>query len=212
MNSSTPILYSFRRCPYAMRARMALKYSGLTIELREIELKNKPQSMINASPKGTVPVLILEDGTVIDESLDIMLYALKQNDPDGWLDCDMVKANQLIYNNDDDFKYHLDRYKYPERYDNFDDIDHKNTAETTLEILNNLLIKSDFLLSSAPCVADIALFPFIRQFAHVDKTWFYEAPYKALQRWLDHHLESSLFKSIMIKHTPWQEGDKPVYL
>lgn len=211
MSTPSPILYSFRRCPYAMRARMAIKYSGLAPEIREIVLKDKPQEMLDASPKGTVPVLILEDGRVLEESLDIMRYALSYNDPDGWLECDMTHANQLIYDNDDDFKYHLDRYKYPERYDSFDEIDHKNAAENTLDKLNNLLEKNNFLLSNRISIADIAIFPFIRQFAHVDKEWFYDTPYKALQAWLDNHLQSSLFTHAMKKLEPWKPGDHPIY-
>ncbi len=211
MIGTQDLLYSFRRCPYAMRARMALKASGANPEVREIILRDKPSQMLEASPKGTVPVLILQDGTIIDESLDIMFYTLEKNDPYNLLACDIDHANDLIKENDTEFKHHLDRYKYPNRYENTEAEHHKEFACKTLEKINKLLLKNNFILGDLATIADIALFPFIRQFAHVDKEWFFNNEYTALQNWLNYHLETPLFKSIMKKLKPWQQGDKALY-
>lgn len=200
-----PILYSFRRCPYAMRARMGIYCSGLKVTLREIILRDKPDHMLEISPKGTVPVLQLPDGQVIEESLDILRFALKQNDPHGLLDCDHKIAGALIEKNDGDFKYALDRYKYPNRYPDEDCTGMKDKTKVFLEQLNEQLADQDYLLGGHLSYADIAIFPFIRQFANVDRTWFDSQPYPHLHRWLKERLESDLFKSIMPKFKPWKE-------
>lgn len=208
-----PILYSFRRCPYAMRARLAIAYSNSQVELREVVLKDKPAAMLDASPKGTVPVLVLPDGKVIDESRDIMRWALQQNDPDGWLfspDNDWVwDAEGLIQENDFVFKQHLDRYKYHDRHPERPMEYHREQCEVTLAKLDRQLQRNNGnLVASHTTIADMAIFPFIRQCAHVDKDWFYSTEYKTLQQWLDRHIDSELFQSIMRKYPQWQQEDE----
>lgn len=210
--NSKPILYSFRRCPYAIRGRMCLYKAGFTIELREIELKNKPVQMLQASPKGTVPVLILPDGSVIDESLDIMKWALEQRDPDGWLNGDKAEMEFLIDRNDIRFKQALDRYKYPSRYPNEDCTKAREICTEILSELNVRLEKHQQILSNNITIVDIALFPFIRQFAFVDKSWFNNLPVPHLQKWLQEHLDSALFKAIMIKFRIWELDRQPILL
>ena len=166
--TQAPILYSFRRCPYAMRARMALWAAGVTVELREVKLAAKPPALIAASPKGTVPVLVLADGTVIDESLDIMRWALGQNDPEGWLAGD---DRALIAANDGPFKHHLDRAKYPGRYEEEGLSDHRAAALALLAPLELRLQAAPWLCGESRTLTDIALFPFIRQFAAIDPAW-----------------------------------------
>jgi glutathione S-transferase len=197
-----PILYSFRRCPYAMRARLALYASGVAVELREVSLRAKPASMLAASPKGSVPVLVLPDGRVIDESWEIMQWALHQHDPEGWLGQDnsfIATASPLIIENDTTFKYHLDRYKYAERYPEYPRSHYRSEAQVFLQQLENRLHMTRFLLGDAMSVADVAIFPFIRQFAAVDKNWFAQAPYPLLQYWLDIFLSSELFDAVIKK-------------
>ena len=200
-----PILYSFRRCPYAMRARMGLWASGTACELREVVLARKPQAMLDASPKGTVPVLVLPDGSVIEESLEILRWALARNDPKDWLERD---DPDLIHRNDGAFKHHLDRYKYHTRYD-CDPIEHRTAALDILHDLDARLQSRANLCGEKRGLADIALFPFIRQFANTDRAWFDVLPLAGLQRWLKRHLASDLFASIMAKYPAWQAGDPP---
>lgn len=197
----TAILYSFRRCPYAMRARLALAYTGIEIEHREIELKKKPQAMLNASPKGTVPVLVLEDGEVIAQSLDIMLWALQINDSKHWLKSNQPSA--LIVENDSSFKQALDYYKYAVRFPEKPIEHYRKQGELFLSKLEQALAQHDYLQGNQPCIEDYAIFPFIRQFAFVDKAWFDQAPYPKLQSWLNKHLQSPLFSTIMSKHAVW---------
>ena len=204
----TLVLYSFRRCPYAIRGRMSLYKAGFIIELREVDLKNKPEQMLKASPKGTVPVLILPKGKVIDESLDIMKWALNKNDPDGWLNTDKTKMQFLIERNDNKFKRALDRYKYPNRYPNENCKGARETCTEILNDLNNRLKKHKNILSNTVSMADIALLPFIRQCALVDTEWFYNLHMPRLHDWLQRHLDSTIFKSIMIKSTVWTRGGK----
>lgn len=204
-----PVLYSFRRCPYAMRARMALIASDTRCELREVKLADKPEAMLAASPKGTVPVLVLPDGQVIDESLDIMRWALGRNDPENWLAGD---DPGLIELGDGPFKHHLDRYKYPVRYADepgHDRIDHRGECLAILSDLNFRLSGRAQLLGETRSFADIALFPFIRQFANTDRDWFDAQPIPDLQRWLEGHLASGLFAAAMGKFAPWKPGDPP---
>jgi glutathione S-transferase len=195
-------LYSFRRCPYAMRARMALRYSGVTVDIVEVSLKAKPADMLALSGKGTVPVLSA-DGRVIDESLDIMRWALAQNDPQDWLlKADPVAAAQiapLIEQNDQEFKVHLNRYKYAERYPEQPMEVYRGEGEVFLQRLEALLEGRDYLLANHPSLADVAVMPFVRQFAHVDRDWFAQTPYRRLQGWLQRFLESDLFTGVMRK-------------
>lgn len=195
-----PILYTFRRCPYAIRARMALEYAKINVHQYEVDLKNKPQAMINASSKATVPVLVFEDGSVIDESMDIMLWALTQSDPDGW--CNQKHNSQyhdLIQANDVQFKPILDNYKYPQKSEKKDPNYYRDEATAYLHQLNALLTKNTYLLSEHISLADVAIFPFIRQFYMVDQQWFEHSEYKHLNAWLSSFLNSELFLSVMKK-------------
>lgn len=195
-------LYSFRRCPYAMRARMALRYADVPVEIVEVSLKDKPAQMLALSPKGTVPVLDA-DGVVIDESLQIMRWALAQNDPDDWLLAgDSFAAlwmEKLIEGNDQIFKTALNRYKYAERYPEQPMEAYRAEGGLFLQKLDELLEGREYLLADHQSLADIALLPFVRQFAHVDREWFAQTPYVRLQAWLQRFLESALFTSIMKK-------------
>ena len=212
MSYQIPKLYSFRRCPYAMRARMVIAYTGIKVELREILLRDKPSEMLEVSKKGTVPVLVLEDGKVIDESLEIMSWALNQNDPDDWLSDKQYseEINELINYNDIDFKAALDKYKYFDRYPESPMKVHRGVAEVFIKKLEDLLNKKTYLIKDSITIADVAIFPFVRQFALVDKDWFYTAKYPKIQVWLDGFIDSDLFKSVMNKYKPYKEGDKPI--
>lgn len=192
------LLYSFRRCPYAMRARLALRYSGVCVRIIEVSLKAKPAEMLALSPKGTVPVLSV-NGEVIDESLAIMQWALAQHDPDNWRLQGDPSVLALIDENDQGFKYHLDRYKYAERYPEYPMEHYRAEGEVFLQKLERLLEDRAYLLAHHPSLADMALAPFVRQFAHVDRDWFARAPYPRLQRWLEAFLQSPLFMRVMAK-------------
>jgi len=188
---------------------MGLKASGLDYEHREIILRDKPQEMLDASPKGTVPVYIKEGGEVIEESLELLNWTLTQNDPFGWLDCDRTEADALITANDTDFKHHLDRYKYASRYnDNArrgdTDLSHRIEAEEHIQELEDKLSQGPYLLGEKQSIADIAIFPFMRQFSNVEPDWWASAPYPKTRDWLKHHVESDLFKSIMTKYPLWK--------
>lgn len=192
------ILYSFRRCPYAMRARLALRYAGVPVQIVEVSLKAKPAEMLALSPKGTVPVLSL-DGRVLEESLEIMRWALAQNDPQGWgLEGD-ERIDALIARNDSEFKVYLNHYKYAERYPEHSREHYRQQAEVILADLEQHLDGRPYLLADHPSLADAALLPFIRQFAGVEPQWFAEAPYPRLRAWLQGWLESELFKAIMAR-------------
>lgn len=211
MTLSLHRLYSFRRCPYAMRARLGLLFAELSVELREITLKNKPTQMLAISPKGTVPVLQLIDGTVIEESREIMMWALEQNDPQGLLDTAVLsQAEALIAQNDNEFKYWLDRYKYADRHTEMTQTEYRQRGEVFLQVLEARLTKSRYLLGDSVTVADIGIMPFVRQFAHVDRDTFYDLPYPKLQQWLQNWLAHPLFLQAMVKFQPWQEEDEVV--
>lgn len=200
------VLYSFRRCPYAMRARLALAISETPYVLREVVLARKPEAMLEASPKGTVPVLVLANGTVIDESIEIMRWALAQNDPEGWLDRDDAA---LIERNDGPFKHDLDRYKYPDRHDS-DAMAHRERGMEFLSLLDERLSHDAQLCGSTRGIADAAIMPFVRQFAAVDRDWFAGQPIPHLQKWLAEHLASPLFAAVMARFDPWSPGDPVV--
>jgi glutathione S-transferase len=196
------LLYSFRRCPYAMRARMAVAYSGVPVEQVEVSLKAKPPEMLQRSPKGTVPVLVLDD-QVLEQSLDIMRWALAQNDPDDWSMASDPEAQrqiaELIAENDSGFKTDLDHYKYAVRYPEFTQAVYRARGEVFLNKLEGLLKDRDFLVTDHLTLADIALAPFVRQFCGVDPDWFWQAPYPRLQGWLTRFLDSALFARVMQK-------------
>lgn len=205
--NTRPILYSFRRCPYAMRARMAIAASGIHVELREVVLRNKPEELLTISPKATVPVLLTSDNTVIDESLDIMLWALKQSDPDYWLN---NINNELITLNDGEFKHWLDKYKYADRYPEHSEYYYRQQGEKTLLILEQQLNTTSCLSGNNITFTDITIFPFIRQFALADLVWFEQSPYPKLRQWLNTFLESTLFQNVMYKYEPWQSNQKEI--
>ncbi len=201
--SDLPVLYSFRRCPYAMRARMAIAISKCQVRLREVLLKDKPSEMIAASQKGTVPVLI-ENGAVIDESLAVMRWALLKNDPETWLEGETLGA-PLIDENDGPFKHHLDRYKYAARYEGADPMEHRQAGMKFIEKLEERLSQQAFLSDDERGFADIAIFPFIRQFRIADKDWFDAAPIPKVRAWLETLMSSDLFSSVMRKYPAWKE-------
>ena len=199
------ILYTFRRCPYAIRARMALAYAEIKFELRELLLRDKPADMLKKSPKGTVPVLILKEGRVIDESLDVMLWALEQHDPENWLN-DKRYSLALIEEYDKNFKPLLDRYKYADRHPDMSPEQHRELTLPYIESLNKHLSKTKYLVSDQISLADVALFPFVRQYAFVDKNWFDQLSFQNLQKWLKHFLDSKLFQQVMLKYKLFNDG------
>ncbi|MEZ0497495.1 glutathione S-transferase [Sphingomonas sp. IW22] len=200
------VLYSFRRCPYAMRARLALRASGTRYELREVRLSNKPAELLLDSPKGTVPVLRTADGRVIEESLAIMRWALDARDPEGWL---LRDDPALIAMNDGMFKHHLDRYKYPNRYGL--EVDrHREIGLHFLQGLDARIAVSGQLCGRLRGLADAAIMPFVRQFAGVDPDWFEGQPLPYLKAWLASHIASDLFDNIMGRAATWSHGDHPI--
>lgn len=207
-----PILYSFRRCPYAIRARLALHASNMSYELREVQLRDKPATMLAASPKGSVPVLVLPDGQVIDESLDIMLWALRHRDPHVWLgagDDTPSQASHLIELNDGAFKRALDQYKYADPAAVSLSMQYRAEGEIFLQQLEARLQAHAYLLGASFSIADAAILPFIRQFAGVDSEWFDTAPYPHLRAWLHHGVASTLFLAVMQKYPVWQPHAPP---
>ena len=214
--AALPVLYSFRRCPYAMRARLALASSAQAYALREVVLRTKPPELLAVSPKGTVPVLVLPDGKVIDESLDVMLWALREHDPEGWLQAPQGSLQDmlaLVANNDGDFKQHLDRYKYPNRYPQESGGDmpgfaelHRAGGAAWLTLWQARLGKPPWLFGNRASLADMAVLPFVRQFAHTDAAWFAAQPWPQLQAWLAQFEASARYQAVMGKFTPWQAG------
>ena len=207
--SGVPILYSFRRCPYAIRARLAIKVSGVRVALREVVLRDKPAALLHASAKATVPVLQLPDGRVLEQSLEIMRWALEQHDPQRWLRLqDQDDALALIALNDGPFKQALDRYKYASRHPERPmHVWRDEAVELMLAPLNARLADRPFLLRDTPSLADMAIAPFIRQFAAVDPGWFDTAPFEPLRAWTNRIVSSELFDSVMSRHTAWQPSD-----
>ena len=202
-----PILWSFRRCPYAIRARMAVLSAGLEVELREIKLKNKPSAFLKASSSATVPNLQAGDLN-LDESLDIMLWALGQSDPHGLLNMPEI-GETLIAQNDGPFKAALDHTKYAVRYPDLDPQSERRKASDFIQSLNTRLTENLFLMGDRPTLADLAIFPFVRQFAHIDRVWFDAQPWPQVILWLDGFLQSADFQKAMTKATVWSEGTPP---
>lgn len=188
-----------------MRARLAIMAAAAQCELREVVLRDKPKHMLEISPKGTVPVLLLPNGDVLDESLDIMDWALAQNDPRGWLRPGVDRS--LIERNDGDFKHHLDRFKYPNRYDLADGSLHRESALSFVETLEELLHANGNLRSEGFSYTDAAILPFVRQFSNVDRQWWNSLPYPGVHHWLNSHLESAMFLAIMGKYPKWEPGE-----
>ena len=201
MAPAPPLLYSYRRCPYAMRARMALLAAGVAFDAHEITLRDKPAAMLALSPKGSVPVLALPDGSVLEQSLDIMRWAWSQQDPHGWwLRAQGADNLALLALCDGPFKHHLDRTKYPERFDGTDPTVHRTEAvDALLRPLDARLRQTAQLGGSTPCATDLAIFPFVRQFAAVDPAWFSAQPLPALQAWLTGWLAHPLFNAAMAR-------------
>jgi len=210
-----PILYSFRRCPYAMRARLAIASAGFKVELREILLRDKAPEFTTASPKATVPVLVLPDGTIIEESLDVMRHVLAQSDPEGLLaptTGTLEEMLALIADNDGPFKSALDRYKYANRFEGADPITERNKAARFLQELDDRLTSHDgFLFGTRSSLADIAILPFVRQFANVDRAWFDTQNWPALIQALNGFTSSARFTAIMTKYARWHSGDAPTF-
>lgn len=198
-----PILYSFRRCPYAMRARSAILVARVPVELREVVLRNKPAELLNASPKATVPVLVLPDGTVIDESLDVMHWALDQADPEDWLDVDASTSDALIAHCDGPFKHHLDRFKYADRHPDEDVGVHRDGALAFLTLLEAQLADRPYLTGEQPRITDHAIMPFVRQFVAAAQPWFATAPFPHLRAWLARLMETPHFAEVMTRFPPW---------
>ncbi|WP_348671832.1 glutathione S-transferase [uncultured Abyssibacter sp.] len=211
MAEAPPVLYSFRRCPYAIRARMALAVAGVTLEQREVVLRDKPAAMLAISPKGTVPVLQLPDGRVIDESIEVMRWALAQSDPEDWLGANGAETVALIEQNDGPFKQWLDRYKYHVRHPDGSQADYRREAESILADWEQRLVAcGGYLLDGRPRLADAALFPFARQFAGVEPQWWSERPFPAVFDWLQRWLSTDRFVGIMRKFKPWRAGDAAI--
>lgn len=215
LEKTHPIMYSFRRCPYAMRARLAWYSSGLLAELREVVLRDKPQLMLDASAKATVPVLILPDGKIIDESLDVMIYALGVSDPEGLLQAEtgtLQDMLDLISQCDGPFKTALDHYKYPNRYLGINGELEREKASVFLRKLDRCLAQNgQYIFGSKMTLVDIGILPFVRQFANVDKDWFDQQDWKNLSQALERFTSSDRFLAIMRKYPQWYDGDEPTY-
>lgn len=209
----TAILWSFRRCPYAMRARLAIAASGIGVQLREILLRDKPAAFIAASPKATVPVLVADDGQVLEESRDIMFWALGQHDPDNWLACwheDKAGVEAFLDELDGSFKTHLDRYKYDSRYEGEDAIQHRTAGAVFLAQIDGRLAAQPAISGPAAGLMDYASLPFVRQFRIADPAWFDQQDWPYLHKWLQDFLAADRFAAIMTKYAPWQDGEAGV--
>jgi glutathione S-transferase len=211
-----PVLYSFRRCPYAMRARLAIVACGLVVEMREVALRNKPPELLALSPKATVPVLSLPNGLVIEQSLDIMRWALEQHEPETWMvlsDAQRLQGEAWLDLLDGPFKFNLDRYKYPNRYEDCDPLPHRSACvKAFLEWEVQLSqMRAEFLFGPLPCLYDYAILPFVRQFRIADEAWFDEqTDFPKVQAWLHRFMVSALFDQVMVRVDPWQAGDAPL--
>ena len=214
IKNNFPILYSFRRCPYAMRARLALQSSGIVVEIREIKLQNKPKEFLQSSQKGTVPVLILNSEKVLDESIDIIKWALKTNDPKNWLaegQLNQIEIDKILITLEGDFKKNLDKYKYPNRYKSNNKNFYRDNNLKFLNYLNHLLKENNALNCPHLSMLDYAILPFIRQFRNVDELWFDALDLIFLKKWLFQFIDSNEFSSIMKKYNLWDPNETPIY-
>ena len=204
-----PILYSLRRCPYAMRARLGILLANQQVLIREIVTKDKPKELLECSPKGTVPVLVLPDGKVIEQSLDVMMWALQQNDPQDLLRSSnpslSEQIHQLIQHNDNEFIGHLEKYRASVRYRNDDIEQRRNLCEVFIAELEGKLAKHDYLFGYSPSLADFAVMPFVSQFVRVEKKWFVQSEYQNVGGWLRTHLESKLYTQVMKQYPLWND-------
>jgi len=211
---SHPVLYSLRQCPYAMRARIGLLLANQPVILRDIVMTNIPTEMLTASPKGTVPVIVLSDSSVIEESLDIMLWALKQNDPDNLLyrhESDALdNMLTLIQRCDNEFIDALKKYKAASRYHDSNILSYRQQCEIFINDLEKSLTKHHFIMGDSASLVDYAILPFIRQFSNVDKKWYKQAPYPKLQQWLENHYQNPLFAKAMTKYPQWLDSNEVV--
>lgn len=211
---SLPILYSLRQCPYAMRARIGLLLAKQSVMLRDIVMINIPKEMFTASPKGEVPVLVLDDGSVIDESLDIMIWALNKNDPNNILFNHIPNSHQemlgLISRSDHEFVAALKKYKAASRYHDSEEILCREQCEVFIAYLEELLTQHKYFMSNTESLADYAILPFIRQFSRVDRKWYLQAPYPKLRQWLEAHYQNSLFSKVMKKYPQWLETKESI--
>lgn len=210
---SLPILYTFRRCPYAIRARMALLFNKQSFIVREVSLKNKPKDLLEISPKATVPVMLLADGSVIEESIHIMHWAFEKGEIANnhkMHENEILVIEQLISENDGPFKYILDRYKYPNRYPNEQNKNWQQQADKFLSKLEMFLQHNKYLFGNNIAIEDLAIMPFVRQFKMVDEDWFNGAPYPKVNEWLNSLIENDVFKKVMNKYEPWKTGDKKI--
>jgi glutathione S-transferase len=195
-----PRLYTYRRCPYAIRSRLGLYQAKIAYEPIEISLKHKSTEFLALSPKGTVPVLVDIDGAVIEESLEIMLWALSQHDPECWLLNDENASRKLIDENDFNFKKNLDRYKYADRFPEHSKEYYRSECEIFLNLLNDKLQSNNYLMAERISLADAAIFPFVRQFSLVDEDWFLNSKYQELKKWLYNLINTQMFQEVMRKH------------
>ncbi len=215
-----PILYSLRNCPFAMRARIALFRAKQRVELREVKLTDKPEEMLAASAKGTVPILVLPSGQVIDESLAIMRWALTQHDPNNLLLKNLPDSNEdlatqmmaLIQLFDSEFKASLEQYKCAKRYHETNLTDYRANCEHYLHILEKALNHHAFVIGEHESLADLAILPFIRQFARVERQWYLQSPYPNLRAWLNRYLQSVMFTKVMAKHPLWSAQEIKVVI
>lgn len=214
LNMSLPILYSLRQCPYAMRARIGILLAKQSVMLRDIVMTNIPAEMFEASPKGEVPVLVLNDGSVIDESLDIMVWALKQSDPDNLLYSDQAtsfnKILDLIHRNDNEFVDALKKYKAASRYHDNSELNCREQSELFIQHLEQCLIENKYIFGNTPSLVDYAILPFIRQFSRVDRKWYLQAPYPKLRAWLEGHYNNPLFSKAMKKYPQWLDTKEDI--
>jgi len=209
--SPLPILYSLRQCPYAIRARMGLLLAKQPVILRDVDMKNKPADMLAASPKATVPVLVINQSSVIEQSLDIMLWALSKNDPKQLLHGDQVAMLELIHRTDNEFVDALKKYKAASRYHDDEKDSYRLHCEAYINDLEQRLTQHEYIMGDSPSLTDYAILPFIRQFSRVERQWYRQAPYPSTQRWLNKHYQQTVFTQAMAPYKPWHKGDAAIF-
>jgi glutathione S-transferase len=211
---TTPILYSLRQCPYAMRSRLAILHAQQTVVLRDIDMNNKPEEMLSISPKGTVPVLRLSDGLVIDESIDVMVWALTQSDPNNLLYShdknSLIAMLELIKNNDINFVGALQKYRAASRYHDNNETEFRDMCCEWLREIELRLSQHAYIMGETPSLVDYAILPFIRQFSRVDKKWYAQAPFPYLRSWLVNHYNDSTFSKAMVSYPKWSIDSDPI--